>query len=102
VIRGKVGGTALDADLVVLHDRQRDGDLAGRDAHHHDRAALVGDGDRLVQRRLDGHAVEDDVGAPAQRLPHLPGDVGRARVGGGGGAGGGGPRGLGQGGGGGG
>ena len=81
---------------MVLHDRQRDGDLPGRDAHHHDRPALVGDGDRLIQRRLDGHAVEDDVGAPAQRLPYLPGDVGRARVDGRVGAEGGGPLALGQ------
>ena len=80
VVLRQVGGAALDADLVVLHDGQRNGDLPGRDADHHDRAALVGDGDRLVDGRLDGHAVEDDVGAAAQRLPHLPGDVGRARV----------------------
>jgi len=54
VVLGQVGGTALDADLVVLHDGQRDGDLPGRDADHHDRSALVGDGYRLVDGGLDG------------------------------------------------
>jgi hypothetical protein len=38
VVLGEIGGAALNPDLVVLHDRQRDGDLPGRDADHDDRA----------------------------------------------------------------
>src|SRR5580692_3990482 len=50
VVLGEIGGAALNADLVILHDRQRDSDFAGRDANHNDRAAFVGDSDRLVHR----------------------------------------------------
>src|ERR1700733_9753076 len=86
VVLREIRGAALNADLVVLHDRQRDGDLSGRDADDYDRPALVGHGDRLVYRGLDGDAVEHDVGAPAERLPHLTGNVRCSRVDGGMGA----------------
>jgi hypothetical protein len=61
---------------VVLHDCQGNADVGGWDAHNDNRSALASDADCLPDGGLDRDAVEDDIGALAERVAYLVDDVG--------------------------